>query len=170
MPRDDATKKYVAKKDSSHFVVGLVCAIPTFAFRISARPFISRCLAVIAGGCYLRSVSCGAAETGAYPGIAGMVFGDSYTGELCGSGVSRVALVQAHPHRRFFSSFRLELVCLYSDESMNTRWPNQALQATADKRLGWQVGRQRPAVPELIRYATSRRTIFGRRTILTARE
>jgi len=27
--------------------------------------------------------------------------------------------------------------------------PNQALQATAVKRLGWQVGRQRPAVPEL---------------------
>ena len=27
--------------------------------------------------------------------------------------------------------------------------PNQALQATAGKRLGWQVGRQRPAVPEL---------------------
>jgi len=29
--------------------------------------------------------------------------------------------------------------------------PNQALQATAGKRLGWQVGRQRPAVPELFR-------------------
>jgi hypothetical protein len=33
--------------------------------------------------------------------------------------------------------------------------PNQALQATAGKRLGWQVGRQRPAVPELIRSATA---------------
>jgi len=30
---------------------------------------------------------------------------------------------------------------------------NQTLQATADKRLGWQVGRQRSAVPELIRSA-----------------
>jgi hypothetical protein len=30
---------------------------------------------------------------------------------------------------------------------------NQALQATAVKRLGWQVGGQRPAVPELIRSA-----------------
>jgi len=28
---------------------------------------------------------------------------------------------------------------------------NQTLQATAVKRLGWQVGCQRPAVPELIR-------------------
>ena len=27
--------------------------------------------------------------------------------------------------------------------------PNQTLQATAVKRLGWQVGGQRPAVPEL---------------------
>jgi hypothetical protein len=34
---------------------------------------------------------------------------------------------------------------------MNVFSPNQALQATAVKRLGWQVGRQRPAVPELIR-------------------
>jgi len=32
-------------------------------------------------------------------------------------------------------------------------WPNQTLQATAVKRLGWQVGCQRPAVPELIRSA-----------------
>ncbi len=31
--------------------------------------------------------------------------------------------------------------------------PNQALQATADKRLSWHVGRHRPAVPELFRYA-----------------
>jgi len=30
---------------------------------------------------------------------------------------------------------------------------NQTLQATAVKRLGWQVGRQRPAVPELGRWA-----------------
>ena len=29
--------------------------------------------------------------------------------------------------------------------------PNQTLQATAVKRLGWHVGCQRPAVPELIR-------------------
>jgi hypothetical protein len=36
-------------------------------------------------------------------------------------------------------------------EFMNVFSPNQALQATAVKRLGWQVGRQRPAVPELIR-------------------
>ena len=36
-------------------------------------------------------------------------------------------------------------------EFMNVFSPNQALQATAGRRLGWQVGRQRPAVPELVR-------------------
>ena len=36
---------------------------------------------------------------------------------------------------------------------MITMWPNQTLQATAGKRLGWQVGCQRPAVPELGRWA-----------------
>jgi hypothetical protein len=40
-------------------------------------------------------------------------------------------------------------------------WPNQALQATAGKRLGWQVGRPRPAVPELIRSATWARWFDG---------
>ena len=35
--------------------------------------------------------------------------------------------------------------------SMRRTWSNQTLQATAVKRLGWQVGRQRSAVPELIR-------------------
>jgi len=40
-----------------------------------------------------------------------------------------------------------QISCLEDEE------PNQALQATADKRLGWQVGRQRPAVPELGRSA-----------------
>ena len=34
-------------------------------------------------------------------------------------------------------------------EFMNVFSPNQALQATAGKRPGWQVGRQRSAVPEL---------------------
>ena len=33
---------------------------------------------------------------------------------------------------------------------MNLGSPNQALQATAVKRLGWQVGCQRPAVPILV--------------------
>ena len=37
-----------------------------------------------------------------------------------------------------------------SDKSTGS---NQALQATAGKRPGWHVGRQRPAVPELIRSA-----------------
>ena len=32
---------------------------------------------------------------------------------------------------------------------------NQTLQATAVKRLGWKVGRQRPAVPELTSEGTS---------------
>jgi hypothetical protein len=36
--------------------------------------------------------------------------------------------------------------------------PNQTLQATAVKRLGWQVERQRPAVPELIRWVNVRAT------------
>ena len=35
--------------------------------------------------------------------------------------------------------------------SLHINSPNQALQATAGKRLGWQVGRHRPAVPELFR-------------------
>ena len=40
--------------------------------------------------------------------------------------------------------------------------PNQTLQATAGKRLGWQVGCQRPAVPELIRSANiSMKTIVS---------
>jgi len=37
-------------------------------------------------------------------------------------------------------------------EFMNVFSPNHALQATAGKRLGWQVGCQRPAVPELGRW------------------
>ena len=37
--------------------------------------------------------------------------------------------------------------------SLHINSPNQALQATAGKRLGWQVGYQRPAVPELGRSA-----------------
>ena len=36
---------------------------------------------------------------------------------------------------------------------MSLGLPNQTLQATAGKCLGWQVGCQRPAVPELIRWA-----------------
>jgi hypothetical protein len=39
--------------------------------------------------------------------------------------------------------------------------PNQTLQATAVKRLGWHVGCQRPAVPELIRSASW--TLGGKR-------
>ena len=42
---------------------------------------------------------------------------------------------------------------------MNRR-TNQALQATAVKRLGWQVGRKRPAVPELFRSASTMKTLL----------
>jgi len=40
---------------------------------------------------------------------------------------------------------------LEHDTIMRFPKPNQTLQATAGKRPGWQVGRQRPAVPELFR-------------------
>ena len=51
------------------------------------------------------------------------------------------------------SGFRATSELATDIADMSTRRPNQTLQATAVKRLGWHVGCQRPAVPELGRWA-----------------